>query len=187
MMDFFSELDEIQSITAVLFFAAMFFACVSGTWIRKKITIGVLEASLLPIVAAVIVLLLPFPFFEVPYLVSVMGLVLFLKGVIIQELAVMSLGNNIDDFWFSKNAKKERFVVESGLYKYVRHPIYTGMILMYVGLLCVFFNYVTLLGVLVALLIIVITAINEEKFLIKKFPDYILYKKKTGMFLPRIW
>ena len=77
-------------------------------------------------------------------------------------------------------------VVATGAFKYVRHPLYLGSILFYLGLtvattslsalgllviICIFYNYI---------------AGYEEKLLDIKFGEaYQVYRKKTGKWLPR--
>lgn len=75
--------------------------------------------------------------------------------------------------------------MKTGLYAKIRHPIYTSMILYYLGLILVFFNLLTALLYLLLLGILVYTAISEENFLKGKFKDCEEYMKRTGRFFPR--
>jgi len=78
-------------------------------------------------------------------------------------------------------------LVTSGPYAYVRHPIYTGMILAVIGsglaggaewlILCFFI-----------IAYFVYSAFSEEKYLTKEFPAvYAEYKRKTKMLIPFIF
>jgi len=78
-------------------------------------------------------------------------------------------------------------VITSGVFKYVRHPLYLGGILIYLGMVIstlsllflvvfvgihIFYNYI---------------ATYEEKLMEEKFgEEYIKYKQRTGKWLPRI-
>ncbi|MBI2146747.1 isoprenylcysteine carboxylmethyltransferase family protein [Candidatus Woesearchaeota archaeon] len=95
------------------------------------------------------------------------------------------LGKNKDDFWVSKKKEKRRTLITNGPYSKIRHPIYTSMILYYFGLILVFFHLVTFLFYVALLIVIIYTAISEENFLRKKFPEYENYMKDTGRFLPK--
>ncbi|MGD0827914.1 MAG: isoprenylcysteine carboxylmethyltransferase family protein [Desulfobaccales bacterium] len=78
-------------------------------------------------------------------------------------------------------------MVTTGAFKYVRHPLYLGCILFYLGLalstaslfslvlwvaICIFYNYL---------------ASYEEKLLEAKFGEgYKIYKEQTGKWIPRM-
>ena len=75
-------------------------------------------------------------------------------------------------------------LVVSGLYQYVRHPIYSlGTVLM------LLFPYMTsnLLALFVSTtLYILIGAIFEERKLILQYPEYRAYQQQVPMFIPKI-
>jgi protein-S-isoprenylcysteine O-methyltransferase Ste14 len=76
-------------------------------------------------------------------------------------------------------------VVSSGAFRYVRHPIYLGGILLYLG-----FTVSTASLFCLAILVVIVLFYNyiagyEEKLLEAKFGEaYIQYKTKTGKWLP---
>jgi protein-S-isoprenylcysteine O-methyltransferase Ste14 len=76
-------------------------------------------------------------------------------------------------------------VVSSGAFRYVRHPLYLGSILIYLG-----FTVSTASLFCLAILVVIVLFYNyiagyEEKLLEAKFgDDYIQYEKKTGKWLP---
>ncbi|MFZ5450581.1 MAG: methyltransferase family protein [Thermodesulfobacteriota bacterium] len=76
-------------------------------------------------------------------------------------------------------------VVSTGAFRYVRHPLYLGCILFYLGL-----TVSTVSLVALALLVIICIFYNfladyEEKLLERKFgEEYRQYKNKTGKWLP---
>jgi protein-S-isoprenylcysteine O-methyltransferase Ste14 len=78
-------------------------------------------------------------------------------------------------------------VVSSGAFRYVRHPLYLGSILVYLGL-----TVATASLFCIALLVIIVLFYNyiaayEEKLLEIKFGEsYIAYEKKTGKWVPGI-
>lgn len=78
-------------------------------------------------------------------------------------------------------------VVSTGAFRHVRHPLYLGSILFYLGLSV---STVSLFSI--ALLVVIFVFYNyiasyEEKLLDKRFgEDYTRYKKRTGKWLPRI-
>jgi protein-S-isoprenylcysteine O-methyltransferase Ste14 len=78
-------------------------------------------------------------------------------------------------------------VVSTGAFRYVRHPLYLGCILFYLGLTV---STVSLFSL--ALLVLIFVFYNyiagyEEKLLVQRFGErYSSYKKSTGKWVPRI-
>ena len=83
--------------------------------------------------------------------------------------------------------EKTTTLVTSGIYRYIRHPIYSSLLFLCWGF---FFKQPTLAGSLLAILasgLLVATARTEERENIHYFGDqYRSYMKKTRMFLPFI-
>ncbi len=77
--------------------------------------------------------------------------------------------------------------VSSGVYRWIRHPIYTGVILtviawaVYRGSLR---HVVLAAGVA---LFFAVKARREERWLVARFPAYEAYRRRTGSFLPRVY
>lgn len=78
-------------------------------------------------------------------------------------------------------------IVSSGAFRYVRHPLYLGSILFFLGLAV---STLSLLSVVVFVGIFAFydyIASYEEKLMEEKFgADYSAYKEKTGKWVPRI-
>lgn len=74
-------------------------------------------------------------------------------------------------------------LVTSGPYRYVRHPIYTGLIAMWIGT-----SLAYPLGALPSAFVIaymVFSALREEHDMEKQFPEaYPAYKKRSKMLVP---
>ena len=78
-------------------------------------------------------------------------------------------------------------VIKEGPFSRIRHPMYTGILLMYIGGLAYSMSIVALPVFAAAVLFYVFIAGYEGKLLEKKFGDeYREYKKGTGLFFPRI-
>ena len=76
-------------------------------------------------------------------------------------------------------------VVSSGAFRYVRHPIYLGSILVYFGLTVSTASLFCLALLVVIVLFYNYIAAYEEKLLEAKMGDsYIAYKKNTGKWIP---
>lgn len=76
-------------------------------------------------------------------------------------------------------------LVTEGIYRYIRHPMYSSLLLLNWG---AFFKHFSLMGFIVAVLttvVLVIAGFIEEKENIAFFgPAYLDYQKTTKMFLP---
>ena len=109
------------------------------------------------------------------------GAALFALGLWLAVLARMSLGEN----WGMPMTEKERpELVTTGIYGYVRHPIYIGMLLMMLGSAWVV-NAYWLLVFVVAAGYFVVSAVVEEHNLERQFgKPYERYRRKTKMFVP---
>lgn len=77
-------------------------------------------------------------------------------------------------------------LVENGIYKYVRHPIYTGLFLATLGSVVQSLSLFKLIIWLALVILITYKAAWEEKLLAETYPNYSNYLKRTGRFVPRL-
>lgn len=76
-------------------------------------------------------------------------------------------------------------VISTGLFSYLRHPLYLAALLFYVGFLFTTLSIISLVLFVVVFIFYDYIAAFEEKQLEKKFgQEYIDYKKKTPKWLP---
>ena len=111
------------------------------------------------------------------------SLVSMFLGFVILALSALALGKSLTAHPMpSKNA----VLVTDGLYRFVKHPIYSGLILLAFGLTIAggFFPHVLFFIALVLLLNY--KASFEEKLLASTYAGYAEYSKKTGRFIPRL-
>ena len=78
-----------------------------------------------------------------------------------------------------------RVLVTGGIFRFIRHPLYTGHFILFFGSLCLRLHSYTVLLYLLFVVGQFIRARIEEKKLTIAFPEYASYKQVTGMFLPR--
>lgn len=75
----------------------------------------------------------------------------------------------------------------NGPYKYIRHPMYSALMLLGLAMLVQDFTYVRL-GVYMALVILLIFKSRyEERLLAAHYRTYAAYQKKTHRFIPKIY
>ncbi|HEX9020726.1 MAG TPA: isoprenylcysteine carboxylmethyltransferase family protein [Nitrospirota bacterium] len=75
--------------------------------------------------------------------------------------------------------------VFTGLYAYVRHPLYIGEAIATAGVLVFRFSAANVFLFLLFLACQAFRAALEEKKLLSAFPEYRSYRRRTGAFLPR--
>ncbi len=76
-------------------------------------------------------------------------------------------------------------LIKSGIYKYIRHPLYCSLLLLGTGIMFKDMGLLQLIAGIVNLVAVFITAKIEEKEMIAKFgKQYIEYMQETKMFIP---
>jgi protein-S-isoprenylcysteine O-methyltransferase Ste14 len=84
--------------------------------------------------------------------------------------------------------EKGQKVIDSGPYRWVRHPMYLGAILMYVTSPLALGSYWALIPAVFIIPILIARILNEESVLTKDLAGYAEYKLKTRYrLLPGIW
>lgn len=105
-------------------------------------------------------------------------------GAFIVIVSVLQLNVSLSPF--PSPLPKSKLIV-SGIYKYIRHPIYTGVFMGFIGFSIIADSGYKLLISAILLLLFYFKSIYEEKRLMLVFPDYDLYRQKTGRFFPRFF
>ena len=107
------------------------------------------------------------------------------SGVAGAMLGVWALTvNRPGNFRVLPELKQGAYLVQVGPYRWIRHPMYTALLLVALGgVTCQFsgFRVAAWLG-LVAVLCA--KAVREERLLLTQFPEYAAYRAHTGRFLP---
>ncbi|MFH0756414.1 MAG: isoprenylcysteine carboxylmethyltransferase family protein [Bacteroidota bacterium] len=77
-------------------------------------------------------------------------------------------------------------IISSGVFRIVRHPIYAGALLFYLGAILITMSIASAVFWLAILAFYIFIARYEERILFKEFgEDYRAYKRKTGMLFPK--
>ena len=121
-----------------------------------------------------------------PLIVQITGFVCVLGGVMLAFAAKKQLGQ---EWVYASDYKKQKgeTLVTAGVYAPIRHPIYTGILLSYVGIE-VLVNSWLWVYVLIFLVTFYLQAKKEETFLQEKFGEkYTEYKRQTKMFVPGLF
>ena len=112
------------------------------------------------------------------------AIVITAAGLAFAFWARVHLGQN----WSSAVSIKEQHqLIRSGPYRFVRHPIYAGMILAMLGTALANGKVRGALGVLLVWFGFLVKSRMEEQFMTRTFgPDYDDYRRTTGALFPRI-
>ena len=113
------------------------------------------------------------------------GSVLTVLGLFGAIWARIHLGRNWSGY---VTYKEDQTLVTTGPYKYVRHPIYTSMILMFIGTILYYGSlFVSIFFIILAIDFILRTR-KEEEIMLKLFGEkYAEYMKRTKRLLPLIY
>jgi isoprenylcysteine carboxyl methyltransferase (ICMT) family protein YpbQ len=120
---------------------------------------------------------------DVP-VVLLAGLALTALGMAIAIWARLSLGSN----WSGMvTLKADHELVRTGLYRWIRHPIYTGILVGMIGSAMIRGYLRGWIGVGLVLLAFYLKARREESFLREEFgAGFDEHSKQTGMFFPKL-
>ena len=118
---------------------------------------------------------------SINHLIKDIGCYVALFGITVITLAILQLNRNLTPF---PSPKEDGTLIQTGLYKFVRHPIYSGIILCTIGF-GTSQESIWKIGIGVSLWILFFFKSKyEEKMLSIHFNDYDLYVNKTNRFFP---
>jgi len=114
------------------------------------------------------------------------GVVLIVIGLIIRIKSILTLKNY---FTYSVAKTENHKLIETGLYKNIRHPGYLGQLIIFIGISTTLSNWLSILLMLIPVAIGYIYRINiEEKFMIEQFGvKYSDYQKRTKKLIPKFY
>jgi protein-S-isoprenylcysteine O-methyltransferase Ste14 len=114
-----------------------------------------------------------------------LGLVAALAGIGVAVLSILThMRVNQALVNISPEPNPQLQLVESGLYHYIRHPIYLGVIMTAGGAAVAHGHPVGLVITLLLALFFTYKARFEERWLARVYPAYSAYMARTGRFLP---
>ncbi len=123
--------------------------------------------------------LLPAPF-------SALGSICFVAGIFLRWYSIIQLGRF---FTIDVAIAADHQIVDSGPYRFVRHPSYAGALLAFVGFGLVMRNWVSLLALTAPIFLAFLYRINvEERALLEAFGDrYRAYTRRTKRLIPFLY
>ena len=114
----------------------------------------------------------------------VLGTVMLAAGLSFAVWARRHLGRN----WSADVVVKEgHTLIRTGPYRYVRHPIYTGILLAFFGMVITFGEWRGLLAIVLAFVSFSVKSRAEEKRMLETFPEYGAYRRDTAALIPFVY
>ena len=107
---------------------------------------------------------------------NLMGFLIIIVASLIMIIAIKQLGINLSPF---PRPKDNCNLITSGIYSFMRHPMYYSLILLSFGVFITKLTIYYLVLTISLALIIKFKIILEEQYLKNKFRDYFLYKNKV--------
>jgi protein-S-isoprenylcysteine O-methyltransferase Ste14 len=109
--------------------------------------------------------------------VTIGGLILFIQSH-------RALGRN----WsFEVVVQEKHELIEKGPYAYIRHPLYSGLLLMFMGMALYCGRKACIVVFVYCFFGVYFKSQMEERLLAETFPAYSEYKRRTKALIPFIW
>jgi protein-S-isoprenylcysteine O-methyltransferase Ste14 len=80
-------------------------------------------------------------------------------------------------------------IIESGLYKFIRHPGYLGQLIIFIGISTSISNWLSILVMMIPVSLGYLYRIKvEERFMLEQLgEDYLNYQERTKRLIPMIY
>ena len=112
------------------------------------------------------------------------GYGIFILGTVIALIAAVNLGKNLTPL---PRPKENAELIQNGLYRFVRHPIYFGVILLSIGWGVVQQSTLIWLYIIVIAIFFDVKSRKEERWLTERFSTYADYQGRVRKLIPWIY
>ncbi|OBB67994.1 isoprenylcysteine carboxylmethyltransferase family protein [Mycobacterium sp. 852014-50255_SCH5639931] len=146
----------------------------------------IITGSFLVLFAAMVLSALDhrFGWSSVPAWLSVLGDVLVLAGLGMAMLVIVQNGYAAATI----TVESGQTLVSNGLYRFVRHPMYVGNVVMMIGMPLALGSYWALLLVIPGCILLVLRILDEETLLTQELTGYREYRQRVRYrLMPYIW
>jgi len=116
----------------------------------------------------------------------IIGTILVIVGLIIRISSILTLK---EQFTYTVTKIEDHKLIETGLYKIVRHPGYLGQLIIFLGIAISLSNWMSVIFMITSVSIGYVYRIKiEEKFMIEQLGDkYLEYQNRTKRLIPLIY
>jgi len=115
---------------------------------------------------------------------KMIALILFPLGVLIAIVAAIQLKRNLTPLPMPVEHGE---LIQTGLYAYVRHPIYLGVILMTLAWFLHTQAVLTLVEFIAVMIFFEVKSRQEEYWMRQVYPEYAEYQRRTAKLVPRVY
>ena len=114
------------------------------------------------------------------------GMALFAAGLAIRIHSILTLKQY---FTYSVSKVENQKIIETGLYKFIRHPGYLGQLMIFVGISTSISNWLSILAMMIPTALGYVYRIKvEERFMSEQLgKTYLDYQKRTKRIIPLIY
>jgi protein-S-isoprenylcysteine O-methyltransferase len=117
-------------------------------------------------------------------------------GLVVQSVGVLLVVGGLGLQWWARSHLRHfyvedvhfqdgQYLIDSGPYRLVRHPVFTSFFMIAVGLALVNPAVTTFLLLIYVFVDFPRAARKEEELLTRELPEYASYMQRTGRFLPK--
>ena len=122
--------------------------------------------------------------FSKSFFSSFFGLAIFIVGAILGVWAITH--NKLGNFNIQPKLREGSKLITTGIYTWVRHPMYTSVIMMMLGFLVSTQTIIEALLWLILVAVLLLKAKREESLWLEHDEAYEAYKNSTKLFIPYI-
>jgi protein-S-isoprenylcysteine O-methyltransferase Ste14 len=114
------------------------------------------------------------------------GMALVVIGFVIRIHSILTLKQY---FTYSVAKVENHKIIETGLYKFIRHPGYLGQLIIFIGISTSISNWLSILVMMIPITLGYLYRIKvEERFMTEQLgEDYLNYQKRTKKIIPMIY
>jgi protein-S-isoprenylcysteine O-methyltransferase Ste14/rhodanese-related sulfurtransferase len=115
---------------------------------------------------------------------QIVGAALLIMGLGIVLASFVALGRNFRVF---AAPRRSGTLITRGIYTKVRHPMYTGAVVLFAGYILLWGSLWSVPLWLAFAVLYMVKAVKEEAILAERFPQYREYRSRTWKFVPYLW
>ena len=125
----------------------------------------------------------------IPYnfAIKITGLIIFISGILLMAIQLFTFSRFGQIMTPNPVPPDGYSLIQSGFYKYVRHPMYSAALFTLLGIVIYYHSIAGFLVWMITVLFIIWKIRFEEINLIQKFPEYKVYQSKTRKLIPSIY
>ncbi len=124
------------------------------------------------------------PSFPLPHACRYVGVILMAAGGLMLVAGIVRLGRGLTPLPYPRTGAA---FVQTGPFALVRHPMYSGGLLLAIGWALFVQGWLTLAYVVLLFVFIDIKSRLEERWLAEKFPEYATYRLRVRKLIPFVY